>query len=103
MNKLDNDLAKLEREILTRELSRRSFSSFVKYIKPDYDMRWFHQVIADHLDLVYAGKIKKLMIFVPPQHGKSELSTRSFPAYLLGRNPDLKLALASVNRASTVV
>jgi hypothetical protein len=60
-------------------------------------MRWFHKVIADHLDLVYAGKIKKLMIFVPPQHGKSELSTRSFPAYLLGRNPDLKLALASYN------
>lgn len=34
---------------------------------------------------------------MPPQHGKSELSTRSFPAYLLGRNPDLKLALASYN------
>lgn len=60
-------------------------------------MQWFHQVIADHLDLVYAGKIKKLMIFVPPQHGKSELSTRSFPAYLLGRNPNLKLALISYN------
>lgn len=60
-------------------------------------MKWFHQVIADHLDLVYEGKIKKLMIFVPPQHGKSELSTRSFPAYLLGKNPKLKLALASYN------
>ena len=60
-------------------------------------MQWFHKVIAEHLDLVYEGKIKKLMIFVPPQHGKSELSTRSFPAYLLGRNPDLKLALASYN------
>ncbi len=80
-----------------RELSRRSFKDFVKYIKPDYDMKWFHKVIAEHLDKVYEGKIKKLMIFVPPQHGKSELSTRSFPAYLLGKNPKLKLALASYN------
>ena len=80
-----------------RELSRRSFKDFVKYIKPDYEMKWFHKVIAEHLDKVYEGKIKKLMIFVPPQHGKSELSTRSFPAYLLGKNPKLKLALASYN------
>jgi hypothetical protein len=97
MSKSENDLAKLEREILLREISRRSLKDFVQYIKPDYDMQWFHKVIAEHLDLVYEGKIKKLMIFVPPQHGKSELSTRSFPAYLLGRNPDLKLALASYN------
>lgn len=82
---------------MLREISRRSLKDFVQYIKPDYEMQWFHQVISEHLDLVYEGKIKKLMIFVPPQHGKSELSTRSFPAYLLGRNPDLKLALASYN------
>lgn len=60
-------------------------------------MRWFHKVIAEHLDLVLEGKIKKLMIFMPPQHGKSELSTRSFPAYALGKHPQLKLALASYN------
>ena len=60
-------------------------------------MQWFHKVIADHLDLVLEGKIKKLMIFMPPQHGKSELSTRSFPAYVLGRNPKTKMALASYN------
>jgi hypothetical protein len=97
MKKYDKDYQELEKEIYKRELSRRSFSDFIKYIKPDYDMKWFHKVIAEHLDLVYQGKIKKLMIFVPPQHGKSELSTRSFPAYLLGKDPTLKLALASYN------
>ena len=60
-------------------------------------MQWFHKVIADHLDKVFEGKIKKLMIFVPPQHGKSELSTRCFPPYLLGRDPNLKIALTSYN------
>lgn len=60
-------------------------------------MQWFHKVIADHLDKVISGEIKKLMIFMPPQHGKSELSTRSFPAYVLGKNPNCKMALASYN------
>jgi hypothetical protein len=60
-------------------------------------MQWFHKVICDHLDKVLNGEIKKLMIFVPPQHGKSELSTRSFPTYALGKKPNLKIALASYN------
>lgn len=35
------------------------------------------------------------MVFMPPQHGKSELTTRRLPAYLIGLNPDLKLAICS--------
>lgn len=35
------------------------------------------------------------MLFVPPQHGKSELSTRRFPAFALGLNPNLKIAICS--------
>ena len=31
------------------------------------------------------------MVFLPPQHGKSELVSRRFPAFLLGRNPELRL------------
>jgi len=37
------------------------------------------------------------MVFVPPQHGKSELTTRLFPAYLAGINPDRKMVVASYN------
>ena len=41
------------------------------------------------------GEIKRLMIFVPPQHGKSELTSRLLPAKLLGDNPRSKIILAS--------
>jgi phage terminase large subunit-like protein len=78
-------------------LAKRNFADFVTYVKEGYDMQWFHQVICDKLTKFQEGKIKKLMIFVPPQHGKSELSTRLFPAYLLGKNPDLKTVIASYN------
>ena len=60
-----------------------------------YSMQWFHKAICDYLDRLLSGDIKKLMIFVPPQHGKSELSSRRFPAYALGKNPNLKVGVCS--------
>ena len=60
-------------------------------------MQWFHKLICDKLQDFNDGRIKKLMIFMPPQHGKSELSTRQFPAYLLGKNPNRKIVVASYN------
>lgn len=75
--------------------AKRSLIDFVQYIKPDYTVKWFHRVIAEHLDKVFEGEIQRLMISVPPQHGKSELSTRSFPAYVLGRDPNSMIAIAS--------
>lgn len=91
----EHELAILEEEILTRQLASLDFKEFVPYVNRRYSMQWFHEVIADHLQLFADGEIKKLMITMPPQHGKSELSTRSLPCFLFGRNPDLKIALLS--------
>lgn len=78
-----------------RELSRRHFPDFVNYINEGYTMKWFHRVIAEKCQLVLDGKIKKLMIFVPPQHGKSELATRNFPAFALGKKSNLRVGIVS--------
>lgn len=78
-----------------REVGRNSMTGFVRYTKDDYDMQWFHKLICAYLDKLERGEIKKLMIFLPPQHGKSELSSRRFPAYVLGRNPKTKIGVAS--------
>lgn len=84
------------KELLKRR-ARQYFKKFVLYTKEDYEMRWFHALICDKLDAFERGEIKKLAIFVPPQHGKSELTTRKFPAYLLGKNPKLKVGVISYN------
>ncbi|WP_234735313.1 terminase large subunit [Tellurirhabdus bombi] len=84
-----------ESKLAERAYARRNFRNFVPVVRPGYDMRWFHRVIADELQKVYERKTRKLMIFVPPQHGKSELSTRSFPAWVLGKNPNEKIAIVS--------
>lgn len=78
-----------------KTLARRNFIEFVKYTKSDYDVQWFHEVLAEHLQAFAEGRIKKLMIFMPPQHGKSELVSRRLPAFLLGLNPKLKIAVCS--------
>lgn len=72
-------------------LSRREFERFVTYTKPDYVLNWHHKLLMEHLQRFAEGKIKRLMVFMPPQHGKSELTSRRLPAYLLGINPFLKI------------
>jgi len=48
---------------------------------------------------VVFGKIKRLMIFAPPQHGKSELVSIRLPAFWLGNHPDLPVILTSYGGA----
>jgi len=91
LSKLDLQIAELE-AILK---ARKSLIGFTKYTMPSYQVQWFHKEVCRILDQMINGDKKKVMIFIPPQHGKSELSSRRFPAYLLGHNPKLKIALCS--------
>ena len=72
-----------------------SFSRFLGYSNPKYELEWFHKEIADHCQILLEGKIKNLMVFMPPQHGKSEIISRNFPAFAFGQNPDLKIVGSS--------
>lgn len=83
-------LVKLRRIMLKRDAPKR-FASFLGYANPKYQAEWFHILIADYCQKLYEGKIKNLMVFVPPQHGKSEIISRNFPAWVLGKNPDMKI------------
>lgn len=61
--------------------------SFTSYTKPDYEVNWHHEVLCDHLDRLFTGEIRRLMVFMPQRQGKSELVSRRFPAYVFGRLP----------------
>lgn len=81
--------------LIRQEKARRKFRDFVAYTKPDYQFNWHHEAICAKLDAFARGNIKKLMLFVPPQHGKSELCTRRFPSFKLGIAPATKIAICS--------
>lgn len=79
--------------------ARENFAAFTKYTKKDILFGWFHQTLCDALDQflldVMAGKQPRLMVFAPPRHGKSEVVSRRFPAYALGKFPDLQFIATS--------
>lgn len=77
------------------ELAKRNFLDFIRYTKPDYQFNWHHLLLIDYLQKFIDGDIKRLLVFMPPQHGKSELVSRRLPAYLLGKDPKTKIVLAS--------
>lgn len=78
-----------------RQSAKKTLLDFTLYTRPDYHKNWHHETLAKMLDRVAAGTCRRLMVFLPPQHGKSELLSRRFPAYMLGKNPDLRLIAAS--------
>jgi len=72
-----------------------SFRQFIARVSPRY--RWYRhcEVLADLLQRVADGEIKRLMVFEPPRHGKSETISRLFTAYFLHRYPERWVGLSS--------
>ena len=96
---MDDRAQMKEQLMLMYELQRRRagiyLRDFLPYINPKYQMKWFHREIADACQAVFEGSWQKVMISMPPQHGKSEIASKSAPAWGLGKNPDLKIVEAS--------
>jgi hypothetical protein len=85
----------LLRELYARELAVRQFSYFVPYVFRKYVKEGFHEVFFQKLQGVADGKIKKLMVFLPPRSGKSEAIGKLLPAWFLGNNPTKEVVCAS--------
>lgn len=84
-------------ENLRKTLASRKIQYFAPYVNPRIRLMGFHKVYCELLTMFANQEIKNLMITMPPQHGKSEFSTRNLPAFILGKRPDCKVAIASYN------
>jgi len=88
-----------KRELAARELARRKLVHFVKKFKPDYQAGWVHHDVCRRLERfveqVEAGKSPRLMLFMPPRHGKSLLASDFFPSWALGRYPHFEIIASS--------
>jgi len=82
-------------ELQRRRQARRSLLQFTTYTMPEYEVSWHHQLICEYLDKFVDGRIKRLIISMPPRHGKSELVSRRLPAYIFGRFPDKSIISCS--------
>jgi len=65
----------------------------------NYQANWHHEVIADKLQEAYEkvlrGERARIILEMPPRHGKSELATIKFPAWILGKDPDFPIMVVS--------
>lgn len=75
----------------------QSLLAFTEYTHPSWQSGAHHARICEALEAVERGEINRLMITAPPRHTKSELASRRFPAWYLGRNPDKQVIGCSYN------
>lgn len=109
------DLAAVERDLFTR-----SFADFVRdafevaeggdahaeavtagAIAPRYEHGWHVDALAEHLQAVAEGKIRRLLVNVPPGTMKSTIACVLWPAWLWARDPKLRLLFSSYSEAFT--
>jgi hypothetical protein len=81
--------------LLRRRAARRNLQSFTEYTTARWQPGKIHKVICEQLDRVARQEIDRLMLLCPPQHGKSTVTSRRYPAYLLGLNPHTEVISAS--------
>lgn len=82
-------------EMFLQEGARRSLLWFAEYLQRNFQATPFHKSYYRVLDKFARGEIKNLIIQAPPQHGKSQGSSRFLPAYMLGLDPDTKIGICS--------
>jgi len=70
---------------------QNDFMSFVKHVWPEFVQGRHHKIIAEKFNQIANKKIKRLIINMPPRHTKSEFSSFLLPAWMIGRNPKLKI------------
>lgn len=95
-----------QKELARREAARRNLLPFVMYFNDDYMPGWVHADICRRLEQfsrdVADKKSPRLMLFMPPRHGKSEIASKTFPAWHLGHNPGHDIIGASYSAALAI-
>ena len=89
--KLELRLAQLDRI----EGCHKKFIKFVRAMWPDFIAGRHHKIIAEKLERVASGELKRLIVNMPPRHTKSEFASYLFPAWMIGKNPEMKIIQAT--------
>jgi predicted phage terminase large subunit-like protein len=82
-----------EKKIQNR--AKTDFLSFVKCVWPEFIEGSHHRHIAEKFNKLATGEINRLIVNMPPRHTKSEFASYLLPAWMVGRNPKLKIIQAT--------
>jgi len=90
-------LTEAKNKLEVREKATDKFMPFAHHVYENFIEGEHHRIIAEKLEQVAQGKLKRLIINMPPRHSKSEFASFLMPAWFLGRNPKLKIIQATHN------
>jgi predicted phage terminase large subunit-like protein len=96
------EMAQQYQDALTRERCQKNFLEFVKAMWPGFIHGRHHAVMAKKFEAIAEGKLKRLIINMPPRHTKSEFASYLLPAWFLGKYPGKKI-IQSSNTAELAV
>jgi len=86
-------------QILKEIADNGSFAEYCLAIDDHYQLEWFHEEVARKLENGYkrlmAGEDVRIMFFMPPRHGKSDMTTQKFPSWILGKHPETPVMVSS--------
>jgi hypothetical protein len=80
-------LTQAKKKLDVREKATESFMTFANHVYENFIEGEHHRIIAEKLERVARGELKRLIINMPPRHSKSEFASFLMPAWFLGRNP----------------
>ena len=78
-------------ELHASEQSQNDFLAYTKTVWPEFIGGKHHTDMAKKFELVAQGKLKRLIVNMPPRHTKSEFASFLLPSWLMGRNPTIKI------------
>ena len=82
-------------QIAKNESCQENFLDFVRSQWPEFIAGRHHKIIAEKLERVASGELKRLIINMAPRHTKSEFASFLFPAWMMGKNPSMKIIQAT--------
>ena len=90
-------LEEQKRRLETREVAQEDFMAYVQHVYEGFIVGRHHKIIAEKLERIASGELKRLIVNMPPRHSKSEFASYLMPSWFLGRNPKLKIIQATMN------
>jgi len=90
-------LEEQQKRLETRDIAKDKFMAYAKHVYEGFIEGTHHRVIAEKLEKIARGELKRLIVNMPPRHSKSEFASYLMPSWFLGRNPKLKIIQATMN------
>ena len=84
-------LEQAKQTLSVRERAQNDFMTFVKHVYDGFIEGNHHKQVAKQFEKLAVNPGSRIIVNMPPRHTKSEFASYMLPAWLIGKNPELKI------------